>query len=173
VPTFEGVKDALLAAMQANLHLAELIVFTLGFAESIAFVSLLVPSTALFLALGGAHGAAGGDFLTVWAAGAAGATLGDIASYVLGRTLKNDVDRVWPVSRMPGLIPRARAFFARWGGLSLVLSKWFGPLRPFIPIAAGTAEMPWPLFALASAASSVIWAGLTLAPGYGVLWLLQ
>jgi membrane protein DedA with SNARE-associated domain len=154
-----------------NIAWAPAIVFALGFAESIAFVSLFVPSTILFLAIGGLHSTAGGEFLPVWFAGAAGATIGDGVSYVAGRAFKGDAARIWPFSRMPGLLPKARAMFERWGFWSIIAGKFVGGLRPFVPVVAGMMDMPWLLFVLGSVISSVIWAGVFLAPGYGI-WLL-
>ena len=144
------------------------IVFALGFAESIALVSLFVPSTILFIAIGGLHSAAGGQFHLVWLAGAAGAAVGDGISYLAGRLYSNDVHRFWPFSRMPGLIPKGRALFERWGFWSIIGGKFIGGLRPFIPVVAGMMRMPWGLFALGSTVSSLIWAGVFLAPGYGL-----
>lgn len=166
--TLEGITELMLTFMRNNLHLTALIVFSLGFAESIALVSLFVPSTILFLAIGGLHSAAGGQFLPVWLAGAAGATLGDLASYSIGRTFQHDVHRIWPFTRMPGLIPQGRAMFERWGVWSIVAGKFVGGLRPFIPVVAGMLQMPWAVFLIGSALSSLVWAGIFLAPGYSL-----
>lgn len=158
--------------VKAHIEYTVLVVAALGFAESIAVVSLFVPSTFLFLLIGGVHSAAGGVFWPVWLAGAAGACAGDIVSFALGRWFKDDVHRVWPFTRYPDLLPKSRAMFERWGVLSIVIGKFVGGLRPFIPVAAGSLDMPWGLFVLGSAVSSLMWAGLFLAPGYGItrLW---
>jgi membrane protein DedA with SNARE-associated domain len=149
-------------------ELAALICFVLGFGESIALVSLFVPSTVLFLGIGGAYSAMGGNFLPIWLAGAAGACIGDCVSYFVGRYFKDDVDRIWPFTKMPGLVPKGRAVFERWGALSIVGGKFIGGLRPFIPVVAGVMNMPFAIFIVASAVSSLIWAGAFLAPGYGL-----
>jgi membrane protein DedA with SNARE-associated domain len=159
--------------LRANVHLVEPAVFLLGFAESIAFVSLFVPSTVLFLAIGGLHAAAGGTFWTAALAGGAGAFLGDVVSYAAGRYFRDDIHRVWPFSKSPELVPKSRAFFERWGAASIFIGKFLGMLRPFIPVVAGTLQMPWVLFLLASLTSSLMWAGLFLAPGYGVSWAVR
>lgn len=166
-PVWEGV----LEFARAHIAWTALIVFGLGFAESIAFVSLFVPSTILFLAIGGIHSAAGGQFIPVWMAGAAGAMIGDVISYLMGRHFKHDVARVWPFSRMPGLLPQSRALFERWGFWTLIAGKFIGGARPFVPVAAGMMDMPWLLFALGTVLSSLVWAGVFLAPGYGVALL--
>lgn len=169
--SLEGMKDGMLAFLRDNVELTALIVFALGFAESIALVSLFIPSTILFLAIGGLHSAAGGQFWQVWLAGAAGAAIGDVVSYLVGRHFKNDVHKVWPFTRMPGLIPQGRAMFERWGFWSIVIGKFFGGLRPFIPVVAGMMDMPWLVFLMGSVLSSLVWAGVFLAPGYGVALL--
>ena len=163
--------DAVLGMVRDHIAWTALIVFGLGFAESIAFVSLFVPSTILFLGIGGLHSAAGGQFVHVWLAGAMGAAIGDVISYLAGRHYKDDVHRVWPFSRMPGLIPKGRAMFERWGFWSILAGKFVGGLRPFIPVVAGMMDMPWLTFVLGSVLSSLLWAGVFLAPGYGLMRL--
>ena len=88
-----ALTDGTLAFVREHLELAGVIVFALGFAESIAFVSLFVPSTILFLGIGGVHAAAGGQYWHLWLAGASGAALGDCVSYAFGRVFKNDAHR--------------------------------------------------------------------------------
>lgn len=167
-----GLEDQLIAFVRDNIAWAEPLVFALGFAESIVFVSLLVPSTLLFLAIGGAHSAAGGELWSMWLAGAAGAFLGDVLSYSLGRYFRGDIAGMWPLSRKPEWYVIARAFFSRWGALGIVASKFFGMLRPFIPVVAGAMGLKWPVFVLASAVSALLWAGVFLSPGYGIRWLV-
>lgn len=166
--SLEQLKDALLALARDHTELTGIIVFVLGFAESLVLVSLFVPSTVLFLALGAIHSAAGGAFWPIWLAGATGAFLGDCLSFALGRWFKSDVVKVWPMSRYPELIPKGHALFERWGVMSLIGSKFVGGLRPFVPIAAGAMIMPWALFLIGSALSCLLWAGVFLSPGYGL-----
>jgi membrane protein DedA with SNARE-associated domain len=168
----ELMNDSALAVIGERAYLTELLVFALGFAESIAFVSLFVPSSIIFLGVGAMHSAAGGAFWPVWLAGAAGACAGDCLSYALGRYFKHDVGRVWPFRKFPDLVPRGQILFERWGVLSIVIGKFVGGLRPFVPVAAGILSMPWTLFLFGSATSSLIWAGIFLAPGYGITFLL-
>lgn len=160
--------DTVIGFVRDNLAWTPAIVFALGFAESIAFVSLFIPSTILFLGIGGLHSAAGGQFTHVWLAGALGAAIGDGISYAAGHHFKHGVSSIWPFSRVPGLLPKARKVFERWGFWSIIGGKFIGGLRPFVPVVAGMLEMPWMLFALGSIVSSLIWAGVFLAPGYGI-----
>ena len=161
--------EQLFAFARTHLYLTGPILFALGFAESIALVSLFVPSSILFVGLGGLIGAGGGAFWEASLAGAAGSFLGDTASYALGRTYKDNIACIWPFSRYPDWLPRAEAFFERWGFLSLVFGKFLGFLRPFVPVVAGTSRMPWMPFLVGSALSSWLWAAAFLAPGFGLV----
>lgn len=163
-----SIKDAVLTFEREHTALTVPIVFALGFGESIALLSLFVPSTILFLGIGAAHHATGGAFTPVWIAGAAGAFTGDIVSYLMGHNYKDGIRDVWPFRNNPQWIEKARAYDEKWGALSIVGSKFLGMLRPFAPVMAGTIAMPWGRFLLASAFSSLLWAGLFLSPGYGL-----
>ena len=173
ISSFDGWWEAALAIVTEHAHLTAPIVFALGFGESIALVSLFIPSTFLFLGIGAIHSAAGGEFWPVWLAGATGAAIGDCVSYALGRYFNEDVRGIWPISKFAHLIPKGEALFERWGFLSIIGGKFIGGLRPFVPVVAGTFSMPIGLFVLASAVSSLLWAGVFLAPGYGISFLMN
>jgi membrane protein DedA with SNARE-associated domain len=171
--TLEPGPDAVHAFIRDNPLFTELIVFLLGFGEGVVLVSLFVPSTILFLAIGGMHSAAGGEFWPLWLSGAAGACFGDCVSYALGRYFKRDAHSVWPMGKHPVLLRNGRALFQRWGAISIIGGKFLGGVRPFIALVAGTFDMPWALFLGASAISSLMWAGVFLSPGYGISLLLR
>lgn len=169
----ESWTDAALSLAGEHAYFTVMLVFALGLAESIALISLFVPSTILFLGIGAVHSAAGGEFWPIWLSGAVGACIGDCISYGLGRYFKQDVGKVWPVSRFPDLIPRGQVLCERWGILGIIIGKFVGGLRPFIPVVAGMLSMSWPVFLGASFLSCLIWAGAFLAPGYGVNFMFN
>lgn len=163
----------LVQLVETHIGLTEPIVFLLGFGESIAIVSLFIPSTALFLGIGGLHAAAGGVFWPVWLAGATGAFLGDLVSFAVGRAYREEVRRIWPLRSNPEWYVATRVFVRRRGVTGLVISKFLGAIRPFVPIVAGATGMRWPAFLIASPLSSLIWAGVFLGPGYGIKFLFE
>ena len=57
------------------------IAFLLAFGESLAFISLILPSTVILVAMGGLLGASGIDFFPVWIAAGVGGALGYAVSY--------------------------------------------------------------------------------------------
>ena len=164
----ESFIDQALNLVQEHIALAEPIVFALGFAESTVFLSLLVPSSALFLGIGGIHGAAGGQFLSVWLAAATGAAIGDAITFALGRYFKRDIGGLWPLRTRPHWYVLARYYVKRYGVLGVFASKFGGLIRPFVPLVAGAMGMRWGQFLLASPLSCLVWSGTFLAPGYAL-----
>jgi membrane protein DedA with SNARE-associated domain len=149
------------------------IVFLLAFGESLAFVSLLLPATAVLLAAGGLIGAAGLSFWPIWAAAAVGAIGGDWLSYWLGVRYNRQIARLWPLSRHPAVLARGERFFRRWGTAGVFAGRFFGPLRCVMPLVAGICAMRQVPFQLVNVTSGLVWATGILAPGtLGVRWLM-
>lgn len=145
------------------------IAFLFAFVKSLAFVSLIVPGTAILLAIGAVVGASDIEFVPVWLAISIGAAFGDWVSYAIGNHFDRTATTVWPLSRRPDLIPRAEAFFLRWGALSIVGCRFFGPLRATVPLIAGVFHMPSTTFQIANWCSAFLWAATLLLPG-GILF---
>ena len=163
-----GLYEQLMEFVRAHIAWAEPVVFALGFAESTVFLSLLVPSSALFLGIGGLHSAAGGEFWSVWLAASAGAAIGDVLTFALGRAFKGDIGGMWPLRTRPQWFVLARYYVKRYGAFGVVVSKFGGMIRPFVPLVAGAMSMRWGRFLIASGLSSLAWAGVFLAPGYAL-----
>jgi membrane protein DedA with SNARE-associated domain len=145
------------------------IVFLLCFGESLAFVSLMVPGAVALFGIGGLLGFSGISFWPVWVAGALGAALGYWVSYWVGLKFKDSVARMWPLSRYPDLLPTAEHFVSTWGVPSIFIGRFFGPLRAFVPLAAGIFEMPYWRFQFANFSSAFLWSAAILSPGtFGV-----
>lgn len=157
-----------------NETLIEVILFLLGFAESLVLVSFFIPASVLFIAIGGVQGASGGEIWPMVLAGTAGAFLGDIVSYYIGWRYRERLQFMWPFRSNPGWLPSARRFFDQWGIAGVVVAKFVGPMRPLVPTISGAVAMPGMLFATASAVSSLVWSLVFLVPAfYGVEWLMK
>lgn len=162
----------LLEFIRLNQGWAVPIVFVMAFAESLAFVALLVPATVILWGVGAMIGATGINFWPIWLAAAIGAGLGDWLSYWLGYHYHEQIARMWPLSKYPELMPKAKAFFEKWGAPGVFIGRFFGPLRAAVPLVAGAAEMPRVPFQIANWTSAFVWATVTLAPGaIGAEWL--
>ena len=149
------------------------ITFLLAFGESLAFISLILPSTVILVAMGGLLGASGVvDFFPLWFAAGLGGALGYAISYWIGVYFKDSIHEIWPFKSRPELLQRGRDFFDRWGTLGVFLGHFFGPVRAVIPVVAGTLAMKQIPFQLANVSSAFLWAAGVLAPSlFGGKWL--
>ncbi len=145
------------------------VVFALSFLKSLAFVSLVVPSSIVVAIIVALMDMSGVSLWPTWFAIWLGAALGDWASYAIGWRLKDRVHRYWPFTRYPHLMPRGERFFRRWGAMSVVLCRFFSPLRATVPLLCGIFEMPPLVFQVANWISAGLWAGLVIAIGAGVI----
>lgn len=144
---------------------AGLLVFLVSFAESLAFVGVVVPGAMMMIAFGAAISTGYMEFWpTMWWA-VAGAIAGDMLSYGLGYYYKDQLGRIWPLSKRPELLEHGIRFFERHGGKSVVLGRFVGPLRAVVPAVAGMLEMPFARFSVANIISALAWAPLYLLPG--------
>lgn len=99
-----------------------------------------------------------------------GAAIGDACSFAIGRAYRRDLPRLtgkWQV------LPRAEAFFLRRGGISIILGRMIGPLRPFVPAVAGAAGYPWVHYIPMAIIASTLWVLAYALPGMVVGATLQ
>jgi membrane protein DedA with SNARE-associated domain/membrane-associated phospholipid phosphatase len=146
-------------------HWAGVIIAMVAFAESLAFVGLVVPGALMMFAAGAliAGGTLGFWSTFLWAV--AGAILGDGLSYWLGHRYRGQIAMFWPFNRHPELLTRGEAFFHRHGGKSILLGRFIGPVRPVIPLVAGMLDMPPVRFYVSNVLSALGWAPAYLIPG--------
>jgi membrane protein DedA with SNARE-associated domain len=149
------------------------IVFLLAFCESFAFVSLIVPATAILFGLGGLAAAADIQFWPIWFAAVLGAVGGDWLAYEIAFHFRARITQLWPFKNRTALVIRGLNFFKRWGLIAVFLGRFFGPLRAIVPIAAGLYAMPWSAFQLANVASAAVWATGILVPSFlSIRWII-
>jgi membrane protein DedA with SNARE-associated domain len=170
---FEEYAKLLVDFVREHQAWAAPIVFALAFAESLAFISLLVPAWGALVLIGGIIQAGGLSFWPIWVAGSVGAALGDWLSYWIGQKLEHRVQHIWPLSKHPELIPKGEAFIKKWGVLGIFIARFSGPLRASVPLVAGIFEMPYWRFQVANFVSAFIWAASLLLLGDVGSQLLQ
>ncbi len=147
---------------------ATAVMFVTAFGESFAFLSLLFPGTSLLIAAGALMAAGSLPYAPIVAGAVIGAVLGDTVSFWIGQRFGGGIARIWPFTRSPELLPSGIRFFARHGGKSVFIGRFFGPMRAVIPLAAGVMRMPRDRFWLANVASAVVWAPMLLFAGDAV-----
>jgi membrane protein DedA with SNARE-associated domain len=168
--------DSTLAFVEQNQRWIVPITFLLAFGESLAFISLILPSTVILVAISALLGKTEINTIQifwVWLAAGIGGALGYWASYVIGAYFKDDVGKLWPFNSRPEMLVRGRNFFDKWGTLGVFMGHFFGPVRAVIPVIAGTLAMRQLPFQLANVTSAFLWAaGVMILPLFGVRWFV-
>ena len=174
-PTFFAVtfKDEVFTFMRDYELVVAALMFLAAFLNSIPTPLMAIPTLIVFVCLGAAHLFAGGDLITLFAAGCAGAFVGDIVGYFTGHNRKVDFQNIYPNSWSPESADKARAFTERFGAMGLLLSKFHTTLRSFVPLASGAQNLPAISFFIVSLVSAALWAAALLSPRYLISMLMS
>ena len=146
-------------------HWAEFVVFGVAFGESLAVVGLLLPGVILLFGAGALIALGVLDMWTTLTCAALGASLGDGISFWIGRHYHQRLRVMWPLRHYPELLNRGVDFFYRHGGKSILLGRFIGPLRPFIPAVAGMLDMPVWRYVAINLVAALAWAPVYILPG--------
>lgn len=152
--------------LSVNRHLCAPFVFALALGESLAFVSLVLPATAILLLLAGLISTTGIALWPIWLAAGLGASIGYAVSYGIGAYYKDRIDTHAPFRYYPEVMTASRKFFQRYGVMAVFLGHFFGPGRAFVPVVAGVLSVPFLHFQIANLTSSFLWATLVLSPAH-------
>ena len=160
--------DSAIAWIGANPHAAGALVFLIAFCDALVVVGIVVPALPLLFAVGALVGLGHINGPYALACAAVGAFCGDGLSYWVGRRWGPQMRGRWPFARYPQWINRGEAMFRRHHTKSILIARFVGAVRPFVPAIAGMLHMPLRRYVLVSAFACVAWSALGLAPG----WLL-
>jgi membrane-associated protein len=164
--------------LHLDVHLAEFVgrygvwvyglLFAIIFAETGLVVTPFLPGDSLLFAAGAiaATGALDVRLLFLLLAGAA--ILGNTVNYSIGHFIGPRVfraDETHPLLNRQHL-DRAHAFFEKYGGMAVVLTRFVPIIRTFVPFVAGAGAMRYAAFALFNVIGGVLWVGICLGAGY-------
>lgn len=162
----DAIVNDVMTFIRTHPDMAVLVIGLVAFGESFAIVSFLFPGFAIMVAAGTLVRAGLIDPVTAAAAGMAGALIGDVLSYWIGRTAGTGL-RGWRVfAKHPAAFDRGENFFRRYGMASVFIGRFLGPLRAFVPLIAGMCRMRFLTFFAISTVSAAIWAPALLLSGY-------
>ena len=158
--------DALVAWIGAHPLAAGGLVFLIAFCDALAVVGIVVPALPLLFAIGVMIGLGhvSGPYALV--AAACGAFAGDALSFWIGHRFGPRLRGVWPFSRYPQLLDRGERLFRRHGSKGILIARFVGAVRPFVPAVAGMLRMPLRRYLPMSAFAAIAWAACFLAPGW-------
>lgn len=163
-------KDEAFELMRRYELVVAFLMFALGLFNSIPHKMLAVPTLLAFVALGFLHLIAGGHVVQIWLAGAAGAVVGDIIAYRIGRGLKSRKDFFY-LGIDAKRLALARRLLRKWGAAALLLAKFSARWRAAVPVTAGLGCRPAVPLVLVSVISAALWSALLLSPFVLAKWL--
>lgn len=138
--------------------LAPFVAAALAAAETTAVLSVLIPSTALLMAVGAAASTGAFPLLPIWVGALVGAMVGSTFSWWLGRRFGPAILQMWPLRDQPDVTARAQDAFLRWGVLAVPAGHFIGPLRAVVFLWAGLSGMRFWRFQAVNLAGAALWA---------------
>lgn len=159
------VVSPLLQWLNAHPQWAGLVIFAISAGESAPIFGTLVPGSITMTAFGALAGA---GVIPLWSTffwAILGAIVGDGIGYWIGHYFKDKLHYVWPFKSNPEILRQGEVFFGKYGGMSVFIGRFVGPVRALVPLVAGMLGMkPWH-FTIANVASAILWAPAYLLPG--------
>ncbi|MBX3635720.1 MAG: VTT domain-containing protein [Rubrivivax sp.] len=158
----QALAQGVLAYGSWALGLVALVVF----AETGLVVAPFLPGDSLLFVTGAVVAASGYDPHATVALLVGAALLGDGLNFAIGRRLGP-----WALARWQGRWPRpshlqaTQAWFARFGGWTIVLARFMPVLRTFAPFLAGVGRMPGARFAAFNLLGALAWVGALVYAG--------
>jgi membrane-associated protein len=144
------------------------ILFAVVFCETGLVVTPFLPGDSLLFGAG-ALAAATPVLSLPWLLAVlfAAAVLGDTANYWIGRRLGPWlVHREKPLLIRQEHLDRTSAFFARYGGKTIVIARFVPIVRTFAPFVAGLGHMSYPRFMAFNVGGGLTWVLLCTVAGY-------
>ena len=143
------------------------LLFLVIFVETGVVVMPFLPGDSLLFVVGALCGVGLMSYPVAVALLWAAAVLGDQCNYSIGRWLGPRVFQ-WEDSRWfnKQAFERAHAFYEKWGGVTVILARFFPFMRTFIPFVAGIAQMSRAKFTLYNLAGGAIWVVGLVTAGY-------
>jgi membrane protein DedA with SNARE-associated domain/membrane-associated phospholipid phosphatase len=145
-----------------------LLVAFFAFAETGAFIGLVVPGETTMLLGGAVAGQGAIDIYLLIAIAWFAAWLGDTTSFFLGRRLGREF--VLKHGSRVGIsherFEKVEDYFGRHGGKTIFIGRWISLVRAFAPFIAGSSGMGYRGFVPYSVLGTGLWASLHILIGY-------
>jgi len=151
--------------LHAHPNTALSITFLMALCESLIVIGTLIPGSFFMTALGILAGSGAMRIDLTMLAAISGAIAGDGMSYMIGAHCSDKIATYWPFNRYPNWLNYGKNYFQKHGGKSIIIGRFFGPLRSLIPVIAGMMHMERNHFLFANIISAIIWSVTYVVPG--------
>lgn len=142
-----------------------LILFLIIFAETGLVVTPILPGDSLLFVAGTLAAAGGMSIGLLIVLLCVAAVLGDSVNYAIGKHVGDRLVRSGRFVRQEH-IDRTHAFFAKYGGKTIVIARFVPIVRTFAPFVAGIGKMSYGHFLLFNVTGGVFWVSSLTTAGY-------
>jgi membrane protein DedA with SNARE-associated domain len=164
-----------LAFVRENRDYAFWIALIFAMGETTAFISIVIPSTAILLGVGALVATGELSLFPIWLGASIGAIIGSHFSYFIGHRYGDAILGMWPLRTKPELVDKGNAAFRKYGSVAVIIGHFFGPLRAVVFVMAGIARMPLQVFVPVNIIGCLAWAYVTPkfgeVAGHAIGWL--
>lgn len=157
--------DALLSMVTNYGSYIYLILFLIVYAETGLLVFPFLPGDGLLFSIGVISGLGYIHLGTVLIVLIFAAILGNLTSYLIGSRSRFFVERItflW----MRNYLAESQVFYARHGGMAIVLGRFLPIVRTYVPVIAGLCSMPQHLFLRYTVIGALTWVGTFVLLGH-------
>lgn len=158
--------EALVTWIGQNPIAAGIVIFLIAFGDALVILGVAIPAVPLLFAVGTLVGLGHVDGAYALACATLGAFAGDGVSFWVGRRFGPQLRQRWPFRNHPQWLERSELTFRRHGMKSILMARYIGAIRPFVPAIAGMLGMKLRQYVPASALAAVVWSATFLAPGW-------
>jgi membrane-associated protein len=144
------------------------VLFAIIFAETGFVVTPFLPGDSLLFAAGALAATKDspmsvGLLLGMFCVAAIG---GNTVNYFVGRLFGDKLAAKFPGIIKPRYLEKTHAFYEKYGGQTIIITRFVPIVRTFAPFVAGVGDMSFPKFTAYNVAGGVLWVGLLLFGGY-------
>lgn len=158
--------EALVTWIGQNPVAAGLVIFLIAFGDALVILGVAIPAVPLLFAVGTLVGLGHVDGTYALVCASLGAFVGDGVSFWIGHRYGPQLRQRWPFNKHPQWLERGELTFRRHGMKSIVMARYVGPIRPFVPAIAGMLKMPVRQYGPASFFAALVWSATFLLPGW-------
>jgi membrane-associated protein len=144
------------------------ILFVIIFSETGFVVTPFLPGDSLLFAAGALAATVDSPLRVGWLflllAGAA--VIGNTVNYSVGRLFGDRLAARFPRIIKPKYLEKTHAFYEKYGGETIIITRFVPIVRTFAPFVAGVGHMKYLKFTAYNVAGGVLWVTLLLFGGY-------
>ena len=144
------------------------ILFLIIFVETGLVVMPFLPGDSLLFAAGALAATDGSPLNIMYLFGLMfiAAVLGNMVNYTIGRLIGPQVFSMDSRWLKKDYLDKTHAFYEKYGGITIVVTRFMPIIRTFAPFVAGVGAMSYRKFTFYNIAGGLLWVGLLLLAGY-------